>query len=423
MIGVILTAVSLIGYYNGQKYLTQSIEQEMDAIVDFKADEVDGWLLRKAQNVVTVANTLEHLDAATGARREMLSAMEGDMDLLNLYNGTQEGRFVQWVQSEVPAGFDPRTRGWYKEAVAKDAVTFTDAYVDVITGKQVVSAAMAYKNALGQVQGVVGADIALDVLKQQVEQIWFSGKITQPVLALTAHADELARGNLGLRRLETGSRDEIGRLGAAFSAMSENLRNLIRQMAASSEHVTTASAALSSSASQSAEAANHVTETITQVAAGMAGKGFAVVAEEVRKLAEQSQQATEEIGHLIATIQADTARAVETMASGKAEVETGAGAICTVSSAFGDILRMVGKITVQVEEITAFVRQVSDASKEVVTAVGEINAVSKNTAAQTQTISAATEQQSASMEEIASSVQTLSQMAQEMRAMIGKFKL
>lgn len=348
VIGMILATVSLLGYYNGQKYLTQSIAQKMDTIVSFEAERVDNWLLRKAQNVVTVAGTLGHLDAATGARREMLSYMESDKDLLNFYNGTQAGLFVQWGESEVPPGFDPRSRGWYKQAAATGDIVFTDAYVDLLTGKQVVTAALAYKNAAGQVQGVVGEDIALDVLKQQVERIkldgagagfildqagtivahedaaqvgkklgelaqfkaaaqeimakdngvfaydengeamllayarvahtgwvvgmelptsvvygelgsmrrdyavltlvgiaimlalclWFSGKITRQVLALTAHADELARGNLALGRLDIRSRDEIGKLGAAFNAMSENLRNLIRQMTASSAQVT-----------------------------------------------------------------------------------------------------------------------------------------------------------------------------------------
>ena len=57
--------------------------------------------------------------------------------------------------------------------------------------------------------------------------------------------------------------------------------------------------------------------------AGEQGKGFAVVADEVRKLAERTSNATEEIGSIIRTIQTETHNATESIKKGSVEVHEG----------------------------------------------------------------------------------------------------
>nr|WP_040292516.1 methyl-accepting chemotaxis protein [Acetonema longum] len=157
--------------------------------------------------------------------------------------------------------------------------------------------------------------------------------------------------------------------------------------------------------------------------AGEQGRGFAVVAEEVRKLAEQSQEAAKKIAELIGEIQGDTAKAVVAMNDGTREVKTGAEVVNTAGIAFRQIVELVSQVSNQVTEISAAIQQMASGSQQIVGSVRKIDALSKTTAGETQGVSAATEEQLASMEEIAGSSQSLAQLAQDLRSAVDRFRV
>lgn len=157
--------------------------------------------------------------------------------------------------------------------------------------------------------------------------------------------------------------------------------------------------------------------------AGEQGSGFAVVAEEVRRLAEQSQEAAKQIAGLITEIQIDTNQAVVAMDTGTQEVKVGAEVISSAGNVFKDIVLVVKELSEQVKEISGSIQHMASGSEQIVVAVQDIGKISRETAAQTQTVSAATEEQSAAMEEIAASSQALARLAENLQSMVFKFKL
>lgn len=157
--------------------------------------------------------------------------------------------------------------------------------------------------------------------------------------------------------------------------------------------------------------------------AGEQGRGFAVVAEEVRKLAEQSQEAAKKIAGLIGAIQEDTEQAVVAMAEGTQEVKTGAAVVDAAGDTFRDIAELVLQVSGQVRDISAAIQQTASGSQHIVGSVKRIDELSKQSAEEAQSVSAATEEQLASMEEIASSSEALAKLAQELKTAVASFRI
>ena len=162
---------------------------------------------------------------------------------------------------------------------------------------------------------------------------------------------------------------------------------------------------------------------IESARAGEAGRGFSIVAEEVRKLAEQSQDAAKQISELIAEVQSSTSQAANFMQESKIEVDAGARIVDNAGKNFTEIVQMVLTITQQIHEISASIEESNNHSQEIVTSMQVMEKESQDAAGQAQTISASTQEQSASLEEIAASSQHLAKMADDLQQAIHAFRL
>ena len=156
--------------------------------------------------------------------------------------------------------------------------------------------------------------------------------------------------------------------------------------------------------------------------AGEHGKGFAVVADEVRKLAEQSQESAKQIFELIRGIQQETEQSVSIMAKVTEDVQNGLHISDEAIAKFQVIMTSMNEITPKMEEVSSASEQMSAGVQEVAAVTEDLAFSAKGNAAASEDVAASTEEQLASMEEINASAQALAHMADELKLLISQFK-
>lgn len=157
--------------------------------------------------------------------------------------------------------------------------------------------------------------------------------------------------------------------------------------------------------------------------AGEHGRGFAVVADEVRKLAEQSSKAANEISTIIVEIKNEADHAVVSMKNGSLAVDVGIVKVEETGNAFKGIAKLIEEVAEHSHDVSAVVEEVSASSDSMVMMINEVASLSEQAAGNTQNVAASAEEQSASMEEISSSATALSKMASELQEIVSRFKV
>ncbi len=156
--------------------------------------------------------------------------------------------------------------------------------------------------------------------------------------------------------------------------------------------------------------------------AGEAGRGFAVVAEEVRKLAEGSAKAAEEINQLVRDIQGETERSVSRMAEGAAALKDGSSVVTRAGAALEEIIRSVRKVDELAREIHEMTGRQQDSTERIVKAVEESAAVAEETSAGIEQASASTQEQTSSMHEMVEAARELERTVGRLGSLVGRFR-
>jgi len=157
--------------------------------------------------------------------------------------------------------------------------------------------------------------------------------------------------------------------------------------------------------------------------AGEHGRGFAVVADEVRKLAEESQNAAKRITGLISDIQNDTTLAVNSMQKGNTAVKEGTESVSQLKIAFDKILEASDAVADKAHGMSGDLNVVSNDTENVRNRSSKISDNSRRVASDMESVSAAAEEQSAAAEEIASASEALAQLAHGLQTAVGEFKV
>ncbi|MCM1045084.1 MAG: methyl-accepting chemotaxis protein [Candidatus Gastranaerophilales bacterium] len=148
------------------KRLVQDMTQALQLNADKYAEEINTWI--ENEKMLT-DGTAAAIEAGGQMDTDFLQSAvdiyaDGRAELLNLYCGTPDGRFIQSNrEAEIPAGYDPTARGWYQAAAAEGKAVVTDPYWDVMTNQMCTTiAAPIYLQ--GELAGVIGLDVTLQTV-------------------------------------------------------------------------------------------------------------------------------------------------------------------------------------------------------------------------------------------------------------------
>ncbi|MBN1905856.1 MAG: methyl-accepting chemotaxis protein [Deltaproteobacteria bacterium] len=240
-----------------------------------------------------------------------------------------------------------------------------------------------------------------------------------------AAASEQASTNMGLVATAT---EEMTSTINEIAQNSEHARTITQDAVKQADDASTKIDELG----MAAQEISKVTETITEISeqtnllalnatieaarAGEAGKGFAVVANEIKELARQTAEATQDIKDRIEGIQKSTSIAVK-------QVEGISKVINDVNEIVSTIATAVEEQSVTTREIAGNVAQASSGIQEVSENIAQSSSVSTEIARDIADVNQSSNDISNSSSQVDMSAQQLSKLAEQLKTLVGKFKI
>lgn len=200
-----------------------------------------------------------------------------------------------------------------------------------------------------------------------------------------------------------------------------NVYDIIMSNNESAEKIENASGMIQSIADQTNLLA--LNAAIEAARAGEAGRGFAVVAEEIRKLAEQSNNFTNDIKVVIDELKGMSQSAVDLIQETKTIVAEQSTSVDETGRKFKGIAEAIDSIKTVIEHLNHSANAMTENKNGIIELTQNLSAFSEENAASTEEASAAMEEQAATIAEIASSGHDLAKVAEELSTIINQFKI
>lgn len=358
------------------------------------------WLRRSFRGMLSVAERIGHGDFSREVPVKLLKRKDelGEMaqSLVTMQNQLRKILFqVQQAAASVS--------GAVKNIQGNTTEIASSSQQIVLVVDQVAASADSQVDKMGMT-----LNLAVDLTKDVAV-------VTENVERVTGSAEEMKKhAHAGRQAIADvmNSMDEINRSVEATT-------DVIHVLEGRSKDISRIISVITDIASQTNLLA--LNAAIEAARAGEHGKGFAVVAGEVRKLAEDTNRAAQQIVGMISDVQKDTKEAVARMVEGAQTTARGMTTAHQSQQMFAHIEQNILEVSQEINGVSkAFMRMAPDAQQVAIVA-GEVSAASQQAAAGVQSISAAVEEQSAAMDLIVNAADQLAILAEELRSSLSSF--
>ena len=169
---VVIAAFSLFTLYNDylqRNAIREDLESYLHEMGNVTASNIQNWLSGRILLVESTAQSISN-DSEPDRVVKLLEQKALTSSFAFTYLGTESGGFTMRPDEQMPADYDPRTRPWYKDALAAGGTTLTEPYVDAATGELIITIATPARPA-----GVVGGYLSLQTLVNIINALNFDG--------------------------------------------------------------------------------------------------------------------------------------------------------------------------------------------------------------------------------------------------------
>ena len=179
---VVLGGVALV-------FLISQTNKIQDAETEYVHQEISTWYAERISELRTMQQTIDHYDMTADPAYDVLSYLAGELSeneskgIFDYYIGMSDTTcYFGGGWEPAPGEYDPTSRDWYKEAVSRNDLYVSEAYVDAETGRVVITISLPLHEN-GKIVGVLAADIFTDDI-QKIASSSFDDKSTKYVVLI-----------------------------------------------------------------------------------------------------------------------------------------------------------------------------------------------------------------------------------------------
>lgn len=360
--------------------------------------------LRTPRNLNAVTRILEDIASADGDLRRRIANVHSRDEVERLAHTTN--RLLDTISQMV------QTVASNSKTVAVSAgelTVSTDETARVVNG--IAATAGEFATISEQAMSALGEmNLASQAVKAQGDEV--ASVVNEVVLAVGDVFSATERGNELV--------DEAKQAILQIQSMAEQSYHQTQKLEESSRRIGNISDAIRGIANQTNLLA--LNAAIEAARAGESGRGFAVVAQEVRKLAEQSRTATEQIDQVVKENQVQAVTVLQSMNDGLQSSAQGAQIMAQTALAFAEIQDSVNKVKPSTNRILQSVQEQGMLTHNTISAIQSVSSYMEQVAAGSEENAASTQESLATVEEISTSAHALEHAAAELSKIVAKFQ-
>lgn len=174
---IIILTVSILGAFNfikANSILKLKFESEGYKIADDVSFSIEKFMSNMENNIQFISKDRTFQEINLGNEKQMLVMFQNFIDchpeIIDVYLALSDKRMIDNQANTLPADYDPTARDWYKLAIEKGSIVWTEPYVDVSTNESVITLAKPIK-IQDKTIGVLAIDISLKTISDYVSKI------------------------------------------------------------------------------------------------------------------------------------------------------------------------------------------------------------------------------------------------------------